>query len=234
MRLALQKKRWIEMQLHEVVPRTPCFHSRFHLAPNISPLHSIQDIRNVPAADRKRRNQRNAGIRSAARCRYTPPAISFRQTHAVVLQNPKSAVDFSNPAVCVCCALHLTPFAVRRVWAIALLLLDKASAKVQLACHTTNAADSLLDLLFTGRRSDVVAGYSAVSSDVCTKTPSPQVCCRHIHLNETHAGAGSIFTQLKVAIQTCPGAPSLNAIFRRSTRHATAGHSSPSSLRLRR
>lgn len=216
MRLALQKKRWIEMQLHEVVRRTPCFHSSFHLAPNISPLHSIQDIRNVPAADRKRRNQRNARIRSAARCRYMPPAISFRQTHVV------------------CRALHLTPFAVRRVWAIALLLLDKASAKVLLVCHTTNAADSLLDLLFTGRRSDVVAGYSAVSSGVCTKTPSPQVCCRHIHLNETHAGAGSIFTQLKVAIQTCPGAPSLNAIFRRSTRHATVGHSSPSSPRLRR
>jgi hypothetical protein len=103
MRLALQKKRWIEMQLHEVVRRTPCFHSRFHLAPHIAPLHSIQDIRDVPAADRQRRNQRNARIRSAARCRYMPPAISFRQTHALALQNPKSAVDSSNPAVCVPC-----------------------------------------------------------------------------------------------------------------------------------
>jgi hypothetical protein len=59
MRLALQKKRWIEMQLHEVQLQFIELHIStvgFHLAPHVLPLHSTQDIRNVPAADRKRRD----------------------------------------------------------------------------------------------------------------------------------------------------------------------------------
>ena len=97
MRLALQKKRWIEMQLHEVQLRSFSSSSvGFHLEPHVLPVYSTQDIRNVPAADRKRRDQGNARLCSAARCRYASPAISFDQSRADVHQNPKLKL------VCIC------------------------------------------------------------------------------------------------------------------------------------
>jgi len=91
---------------------------------------------------------------------------------------------------------------VRRVWAIALLLLDKVAAKVasslSMCLPDTNNSHFNLQEVETASWSDLRRCVAGALRLICAWSCVLSPPCRHIHLNETHAGAGSIFTQLKV------------------------------------
>jgi hypothetical protein len=100
------------------------------------------------------------------------------------------------------CAVVTRWFAVRRVWAIALLLLDKVAAKVasslSMCLPDTNNSHFNLQEVEAASWSDLRRCVAGALRLICAWSCVLSPACRHIHLNETHAGAGSIFTQLKV------------------------------------